>query len=123
MTQTHRFILGILAVVGMAFRPGPTTAGGKPEPHFEITPKVWFVGDPKLDIRVVSLAPHQKVTGVGQWGKRVSRVEGVADDKGQFDLRGDLKPGPKTGAPFRILWDTKEDASVEPIEDLSLVQF
>jgi hypothetical protein len=103
----------------MVIRLDPTTADdGTPVPRFEITPKVWLVGDPKLDIRVVNLKPNQKVTVVSQMGKQVSRrIEGVADAKGQFDLRGTAEPGPKTGAPFRVLWDTKEDPAVEPIKE------
>lgn len=118
MSQS-RLVFAIVAVVGMAIGLGPTTADdGKPEPRFEITPKVWLVGDPKLDIRVVNLKPNQKVTVVSQMGKQVSRrIEGVADAKGVFDLRGTAEPCPKTGAPFRILWDTKEDPAVEPINE------
>lgn len=61
-----RLVLGIV-VVGIAIRPSLASADdGKPVPRFEITPKVWLVGDPKLDIRVVNLKPHQKVIVVGQ---------------------------------------------------------
>jgi dienelactone hydrolase len=48
----------------------------------------------------------------------VSRVDGVADAMGRLDLRGAEAPSPRVGAPFRVLWDTKEDASVEPTKEL-----
>jgi dienelactone hydrolase len=122
-----RSILAIITVVGIAMRPGPTAAGDKPAPRFEITPKVWFVGDSKLDIRIVNLKPHQKVTVISQTGTKevlVSRpIEGVADGKGEFDLRGTDKPSPKTGAPFRILWDTKENLTVEPLKERTEIRF
>ncbi len=126
MSHGHRIVLGILAVAAMSIRPGSATADDKPVPRFEITPKVWFVGDPKLDIRVVNVKPNQKVTIVSQTGTKVSqvaRIERVADAKGQIDLRGADEPGPKTGAPFRILWDIKEDATIEPIKELNLFKF
>jgi acetyl esterase/lipase len=123
MSKNHRFVLGTLAVAAIMIRPGPITADDKPEPHFQIAPKVWFVGDPKLNIRVVNLQPKQKVTVVGHSGRdaaRISRIEGVADDRGEFDLRGAYEPGPKTGAPFRILWDSKDDPGVEPVGQVGL---
>lgn len=123
MRRDYRFSLGLLGLAVMVICSGPTTADDKPGPRFEITPKVWFVGDRELDIRLVNLAPNQKVTVVGHTGEResrVSRVEGVADAKGQLDLRGTEKPGPKTGAPFSILWDTKVDPCVEPAKGKGL---
>lgn len=123
MSQGHRFVLGILAVAAAAIRSAPATADDRPVPRFEIAPKVGFVGDPKLDIRLVNLPPRQKVTVVGHTGRdvsRISRIEGLADAKGQLDLRGAYEPGPKTGAPFRILWDAKEDPSVEPVKEVGL---
>jgi hypothetical protein len=126
MSQTHGFVLRTVALTALVFRLGPATADDMPEPRFEITPKVWFVGDPKLDIRLVNLAPNQKVTVVAHTGRnvaRVSRLVGIADAKGQFDLRGSYEPSPKTGAPFRILWDSKEDPSVEPMKQVGLYHF
>lgn len=123
MSKNYRFVWGIVAIAVMAIRLGPTSADDKSAPRFEITPKVWFVGDPKLDIRLVNVPPNQKVTVVGQVGNQVSRIEGIADDKGQVDLRGSYEPGPTTGAPFSILWDIKEEASVKPIKEPSLFKF
>lgn len=127
MWQCDRFLLGILAVAGMTIRPGAATADdAKLEPRFEIVPKVWFVGDRELKIRLVNLKPNQRVTVVSQTGTKVSqvgRVAGVADAKGEFDLRGTDDPTPKTGAPFRILWDAKEDTSVEPLKEATEIRF
>jgi dienelactone hydrolase len=125
MSKPRRCILGILAIAVTVFFTGPTTADEKPVPRFEITPNLWFVGDRNLQIRLVNLAPNQKVTVVGHTGEkpsRVSRIEGVADEKGVLDLRGVEEPGPKTGAPFRILWETKDDPSIEPLKEKGLFQ-
>lgn len=121
MSQIHRPVLFILPFAVLAVR--AASADDKPAPRFEITPKVWVVGDPKLDIRLVNLPPKQKVTVIGHTGRDVSRIyrkEHVADDKGQLDLRGAYEPGPKTGAPFRILWETKDDPAVEPLKQVGL---
>ena len=88
-------------------------------PRFEITPKTWLVGDHRLNMRVVGLEPRQKVSVVAQRLNFVSRIDAAADDQGQLDLRGESNA--ESGAPFRVLWSMKRDATIEATREQQVV--